>query len=89
MRPQDLCGVCVKLHWVHFRTLQSFSQKLRPIPLGTKRKARKVELCTSVQHDTDTNDNMYACVTLHYTNVNDDMHACVTPHDAHSTEHIH
>ena len=43
----------------------------------------------ATQYDTDANDNMHACVTLHYADVNDDMHDCVTPHDAHSNEHIH
>ena len=32
---------------------------------------------------------MYKRATQHDTDVNDNMYACVTPHDAHSTEHSH
>ena len=36
----------------------------------------------ATQHDTDANDNMYACVTLHYTDVN-------TDEDGHTLENEH
>ena len=41
------------------------------------------------QQNANANDDIHACVTLHYTDVNDNIYACGAPHDAYTCNHLH